>query len=341
MADKILITGIAGFIGSNTAARFLEKGKKVVGIDNLSRAGVEKNLRWLAENYNGWEFYFKDIRDKEAMHKIVSGEKPDVIIHLAGQVAVTSSVDDPQNDREINVDGALNLLEAARGVSKSIIFLNSSTNKVYGELEGEKVVKEGKRYHFRNISLRKFGIPESQNLDFHSPYGCSKGAADQYVRDYYRIYGLPTVVFRQSCIYGRRQFGNEDQGWVIHFVRKALEKSVISIFGDGKQVRDILDVKDLVDIYEIAIDKIGKTKGQIYNVGGGPQNSVSLLELISLLEKKLGYKIKLKFGDWRPGDQKVYVSDIRKAVSLGWNPKVNVSEGIDELIEWARQIQKE
>ena len=341
MSDKILITGIAGFIGSNTAARFLEKGKKVVGIDNLSRVGAEKNLRWLAENYVGWEFYFKDIRDREGMYKIVSDEKPDVIIHLAGQVAVTSSVADPQTDKEVNIDGTLNLLEAARRISSKIIVIYSSTNKVYGRLEEHKVVKSAKRYYFRNSSLKKFGVPETQNLDFHSPYGCSKGAADQYVRDYYRIYGLSTVVLRQSCIYGRRQFGNEDQGWVIHFVRRAVEKTAINIYGDGKQVRDILNVEDLIDLYEITIDKIAKTQGEIYNVGGGPKNSVSLLELISLLEKKLKYKVKMKYGDWRPGDQKVFISDIEKAKSLGWSPKVEVSQGIEELIEWARQIQKE
>ena len=341
MADKILITGIAGFIGVNTAARFIEKGKKVVGIDNLSRSGVEKNLRWLAQKFNNWEFYFKDIRDRQSMEEIIKKELPDVIIHLAGQVAVTSSVENPHTDREINIDGTLNLLEAARKVNPDSIFLYSSTNKVYGGFEEHDVVKKGKRYLFKNKTLRAYGISEKQNLDFHSPYGCSKGAADQYVRDYFRIYGLPTVVLRQSCIYGRHQFGNEDQGWVIHFVRRAIAKTPISIYGDGKQVRDVLNVEDLVDLYEITIDKIAKTQGQIYNVGGGSKNSVSLLELISLLEKKLKYKVKMKYGDWRPGDQKVFISDIEKAKSLGWSPKVEVSQGIEELIEWARQIQKE
>jgi len=341
MPDKILITGIAGFIGANCAKRFIEKGKRVIGIDNLSRSGVEKNLRWLGQEFNNWEFYFKDIRDGKAMQEIIESEKPDVIIHLAGQVAVTSSIDDPQADRAINIDGTLNLLEAARKVNPETIFLYSSTNKVYGGLEEHEVVKRGRRYIFKNKTLETYGIDEAQNLDFHSPYGCSKGAADQYVRDYFRIYGLPTVVLRQSCIYGRRQFGNEDQGWVIHFVRRAVNKIPINIYGDGKQVRDVLNVEDLIDLYEIAINKIDKTKGQIYNVGGGPNKSVSLLELIELLEKKLEYKIKKKFGDSRPGDQKIYISDIREAENLDWSPKIGVSQGMADLIEWGRQIQKE
>jgi CDP-paratose 2-epimerase len=339
MINKILITGVAGFIGSNTADRLMSRGKDVIGIDNLSRPGTEKNLKWLKEKYKGWKFYLKDIRDAGSMMQIVKKEKPDAVIHLAGQVAVTTSVLDPQTDRAINIDGTVNLLEAVRSVEVNTPFLYSSTNKVYGGLEDRKVIRLGDRYTFFDKDVREHGISEEQNLDFHSPYGCSKGAADQYVHDYSRIYGMPTVVARQSCIYGRRQFGNEDQGWVIHFARKAVEKSPINIYGDGMQVRDILDVNDLVDFYEVALSKIDKIKGQIFNIGGGSGNTVSLLELLDILKNKLGYRMKTKFGDWRPGDQKIYVSDIRKAKKmLDWSPKINVSQGIEELITWAREI---
>lgn len=334
-----MITGIAGFIGSNVADRFLRKGKKVIGIDNLSRESTEKNLRWLGQNHKNWEFYFKDIRDRGAVEKIIAVEKPDAIIHLAGQVAVTTSVVNPQEDKEINVDGTLNVLDAARRVSKKIAVVYSSTNKVYGELKNLKIIKSGRRYEFADKKIKRDGILENQILDFYSPYGCSKGAADQYVHDYARIYGMPAVVFRQSCIYGRRQFGNEDQGWVMHFVRNAVAKKSINIYGDGRQVRDVLNIEDLVDVYEVALDNLRVVSGKIYNIGGGSQNTISLLELVRMLEKKTGRKIELKFGDWRLGDQKVYVSGIAKTKKeLGWNPKVGVSEGIDDLILWAKEI---
>ena len=336
---KILITGIAGFIGCNTADYYLKKNKQVVGIDNLSRGETKKNLKWLKEKHPiKWKFYLADIRDRRKMFSILRKEMPDAVIHLAAQVAVTASVKDPIADKEINIDGTLNLLEAVRATGKKISFIYSSTNKVYGGLEEHSLREKKERYVFRDKKLDSFGISEFQLLDFHSPYGCSKGAAGQYVRDYFRIYGIPTVVFRQSCIYGRRQFGNEDQGWVMHFVRRALEGKEIKIFGNGKQVRDLLEISDLVRLFDIALKKISETNGQIYNVGGGPKLNISLLELIGLLEKNLGSKIKASFHDWRTGDQRIYVSDIRAAKKLGWYPRVGIDQGIKQLIKWGSEI---
>ena len=334
---KILITGGAGFIGSNAADYYLSKGNKVVVVDNLSRKGTEKNLKWLQTRYPTMTFYRTDIRKGKNVTEIVKDEKPDAVLHLAAQVAVTTSVQDPIVDKEINLDGTINVLESVRAVSKKIPVIYSSTNKVYGGLELE-VKERGRRYELKNSNLRKNGIGENENLDFHSPYGCSKGAADQYVRDYYRIYGIPTVVFRQSCIYGPRQFGNEDQGWVMHFTRLAVEGKVLNIYGDGKQVRDVLEVSDLIAAYDLCLQRIDKCQGEIYSMGGGVGQSVSLLELIDILEQKLDIKLKLNFGSWRPGDQKVYISDIRKFKKLGWKPKVSVDQGLNKLLKWAKEV---
>lgn len=259
----------------------------------------------------------------------------DVILHLAAQVAVTTSVTNPREDFEINAQGTFNTLEAARTSGRKPVFIYASTNKVYGEMEDVEVAEYETRYMYRNLTR---GCSESQPLDFHSPYGCSKGTGDQYVRDYARIYGLPTVVFRQSCIYGPRQFGVEDQGWVAWFVIAAVNQRPITIYGDGKQVRDILFVEDLLGAYDAAIEKIDQVAGEVYNVGGGVRNTISIWrEFAPILEKAIGHPIPTGKGDWRPGDQKVFVADCHKAQSeLGWMPKVGVQEGVQRLVDWVQ-----
>lgn len=328
---KIFITGGAGFIGSNAAVYFAKKGDKVVVFDNFSRKGAKYNAEWLRKDYPEIEIIEGDVRDVEALNKAMAGA--DVVIHLAGQVAVTTSVVDPREDFEINALGTFNVLEAARKLEKMPIFLYSSTNKVYGGMEDVEIVERNNRYEYKDLK----GVPEERGLDFHSPYGCSKGAGDQYVHDYFRIYGLPTVVFRQSCIYGYRQFGVEDQGWVAWFAIAALFDKKITIYGDGKQVRDLLFVDDLLRAYDLAIEKIDTVKGQIFNMGGGNENTLSLLELIAYLEKYLDKKINLDYSDWRPGDQPVFIADTSKAQKeLGWNIKINPEQGVEKLIAWLK-----
>lgn len=333
MESKILITGGCGFIGSNLANYLLQNQKceKVTVLDNLLRKGSKKNLDWLQKTYDDkLEFIFGDVRDYELVRKTVKNKE--IIYHLAAQVAVTSSVSNPREDFEINTLGTLNILEAARLSGTNPIIIFASTNKVYGEMKDIPVKDTGNRYTFKDLPD---GISEERCLDFHSPYGCSKGAADQYVRDYSRIYGLRTVVFRMSCIYGTRQFGNEDQGWVAHFVISAVLKRPITIYGDGKQVRDVLFVDDLIKGYQLAIEKIDSVKGEIFNIGGGPKQTLSLLELIDWLEKKTGRAIEHRFAAWRPGDQEVYISNIAKAKRLlGWQPTITVSEGVERLYQW-------
>ena len=328
---KILITGGCGFIGSNLAAHYLDKGWHVVVYDNFSRLGAESNAAWLADQSDGrLNFVIGDIRDFDSLNKAVPGA--DVVAHLAAQVAVTHSVTDPREDFEINAVGGFNLLEAVRRYGADPVILYASTNKVYGELEAADVVEQEKRYAFDEY---EHGISEELPIDLHSPYGCSKGALDLYMLDYARIYGMKTVVFRQSCIYGPRQFGVEDQGWVAHFVISALLGRQITIFGDGKQVRDILHVRDLITAFEAAVENIEVSQGQAYNLGGGPRNTLSLLELIDKLQDKMGQPLSVSFDDWRPGDQKVYVSDIRKAKDdLGWEPLVGVGVGLSDLRQW-------
>lgn len=333
MAKRILITGGAGFIGSNYVSRLLERGEKVTVFDNLSRPGARLNLEWLRSAYGdqSFELIVGDVRDAKAIQD--AAREASVIVHLAAQVAVTTSVTKPREDFEINAQGTFNVLEAARASKKNPVVLYASTNKVYGGMDDVKVVETATRYEYEGLPL---GNPESQPLDFHSPYGCSKGAGDQYVRDYHRIYGLPTVVLRQSCIYGTRQFGVEDQGWVAWFVIAAVTGRPISIYGDGKQVRDILFVDDLLNMYDTAIANINRCAGQVYNVGGGPDKTIAIwTEFAPLLEKLAGKAIPISRGDWRPGDQKVYISDIRKAErDLGWTPKVGVAEGVRRLFDW-------
>jgi CDP-paratose 2-epimerase len=332
---RVVVTGGAGFIGCNTVRRLLQDGHEVVVYDNLSRKGTRSNLEWL-RTIGEFEFWEADLRDFDrCLECLRSGRTVDVVIHLAGQVAVTTSVLDPREDFEINAVGSFNVLEAARESGRDPIVIYASTNKVYGGMEDIAIVEEETRYRYRDLP---HGIPESRYLDFHSPYGCSKGAADQYFRDYQRIYGLRTVTFRQCAIYGPRQFGIEDQGWVAWFVIAALMGRPITIYGDGKQVRDVLWVDDLVEAYLRAVDRIDSVAGGIFNIGGGPDNALSVwVEFGPLLEELLGRKIPVAHADWRPGDQPCFVSDIRKArEELGWEPRVTAREGVERLFEWIR-----
>jgi CDP-paratose 2-epimerase len=336
MSKNYFITGGAGFIGSNYVHRLLERGEKVMVYDNLSRAGARLNLAWLQETFGEKSFrlILGDVR--EAALLADSCREADVIVHLAAQVAVTTSVAQPREDFEINALGTFNVIEAARLSERKPCVLYASTNKVYGGMDEVRVVEDATRWRYAD---RPQGCPESQPLDFHSPYGCSKGTGDQYVRDYARIYGLSTVVLRQSCIYGQRQFGEEDQGWVAWMIIAALTGRPLTIYGDGKQIRDVLYVEDLLDAYDAAIARIKQVRGQVFNLGGGPANTLSIWrEFGPLLEKLLGKPIRVKRGDWRPGDQKVFVADIRKAEQeLGWKPKMGVEEGVGRLFDWVRE----
>ena len=331
-----LITGGAGFIGSNYADRLLRRGERVTIFDNLSRAGAEKNLDWLIENHSKEKLAFihGDINDLEALENAANNQQ--VIIHLAAQVAVTTSVEDPQSDFESNARGTLNVLEVARSQKDKPIVIYASTNKVYGELKDLDVVELETRYVLKDMP---YGIDEARCLDFHSPYGCSKGAGDQYARDYFRIYGIPTVVFRQSCIYGPRQFGIEDQGWVAWFIIAAFKNCPITIYGNGKQIRDLLYIDDLLDAYDLAIENINQCRGEIFNIGGGIENAISIwIEFSKILENLMGRQIRVEHKKWRPGDQKAYISNISKIKErLGWTPKIGVEEGIYRLYEWMKE----
>ena len=300
--------------------------------DNLSRPGAEKNVAWLHDECgDSWTLLRADIRDSAALCR--AAKNADVIYHLASQVAVTTSVQDPRLDFEANALGTFNVLEAARLSGRRPIVLYASTNKVYGGMEDVAVIEGETGYAYRDYPD---GIPETYPLDFHSPYGCSKGAGDQYVRDYARIYDLPTVVLRQSCIYGPRQFGVEDQGWVAWLLIAAVTGQPISIYGDGKQVRDLLWVDDLLDLYDSAIRRIDVAAGQVYNVGGGPGNTLAVWqELGPMLTGLLGREIPVTYEDWRPGDQQIFVADVRKAErELGWRPTTGREDGVRRLYEW-------
>jgi len=339
MSKKYLITGGAGFIGSNYVHRLLARGEHVTIYDNLSRTGASKNMAWLEEMFGkeASRLIVGDVAD--AAHLTEAAKEADIIVHLAGQVAVTTSVTDPRGDFEANALGTFNALEAARASGRDPVFVYASTNKVYGGMEDVALAEGPTRYRYADL---EHGCPETQPLDFHSPYGCSKGTGDQYVRDYARIYGLRTVVFRQSCIYGSRQFGVEDQGWVAWFVIAAVLGRPITIYGDGKQVRDVLHVEDLLDAYDAAIENIDVAAGRVYNIGGGPGNVMSVwAEFGPLLEKLLGKEIPVARGDWRPGDQKVFYADIQKAErELGWKPKIGVERGVEMLFEWVKENKK-
>lgn len=330
---RILITGGAGFIGCNAAHRFLQRCDEVIVFDNLSRKGSRCNLDGLLKT-GRVSAVEGDVRDSEAVRRLVSEALPDAVLHLAGQVAVTTSVTDPRTDFEVNALGTLNVLEAVRTARPEAVVVYASTNKVYGELGDRRVVERGRRYVFDGELA---GVDELTPLDFYSPYGCSKGAADQYVRDYARIYGLRTVVLRLSCVYGPRQFGVEDQGWVAWFIIAATLGARLTVYGDGKQVRDVLFVDDLVQLFERLIERPDAISGQVFNVGGGPDFQLSLLELIGMLEGLRGESLPYDLAAWRPGDQKVYVSDIGKIGRIvGWAPKVSPADGVRHVYEWVR-----
>jgi CDP-paratose 2-epimerase len=318
---RILITGGAGFLGVNAADHMVGAGWHVTVLDNLSRAGTERNIKWLTSRHaNATTFVKEDIRNAQALAAHVTNQ--DAILHLAGQVAVTTSLVDPVTDFDVNAGGTVNMLEAARKHNPEAPFVFASTNKVYGKLG-------------RNNRACK----ETQAIDFHSPYGCSKGAADQYVRDYARCFHMNTVVLRQSCIYGAHQYGTEDQGWVAHFVHSILKDRPLTIYGDGTQVRDLLDARDLSRLYAQVIDEIDKCRGEIFNVGGGPENERNLLEVIEVIGGLTGKQPRYAFADWREGDQEYYVSDITKArEQLGWEPAIPFDQGLRDLVNWAGSV---
>lgn len=331
---RTLITGGAGFIGTNLAHRLLTGGKPVLIFDNLSRPGVEQNLNWLCDTHGDMvRVEISDICDSGALERAVA--HADAVFHFAAQVAVTTSIDDPRRDFDVNVRGTFNLLESIRRQDNPPPLLFTSTNKVYGRLGNLKLTKMETRYEPADEWIRKNGIHERFPLDFRSPYGCSKGAADQYVLDYGRIYHIPAAVFRMSCIYGPHQFGTEDQGWVAHFIIQALSGKPIILYGDGLQVRDILFVEDLVDALLTAREYIGGMAGEAFNIGGGTRNIVSLMELIDYITELIGKRPDVRFAEWRTEDQKYYVSDISKFGNItGWLPAVSTREGIRNLWKW-------
>ena len=332
MNERYLITGGAGFIGINLADHYLKQSKDVTIFDNFSRAGTEANVEWLEKRHGDrLKIIRGDVRSPgEEFQELV--EETDVLYHLAAQVAVTTSVTDPVEDFEINARGTFNVMEAVRASAAKPTVLYSSTNKVYGKMDDLAVTERGGRYVYSNLET---GVPVSRPLEFYSPYGCSKGCGDQYVLDYARIYGLNSVVFRQSCIYGPHQFGIEDQGWVAWFAIRAMQGLPFTIYGDGKQVRDVLFIDDLIRAYDLAIEHIDETRGRAYNIGGGPRNTLSLLEFVGLLEEQFGRRLEFDFEDWRPGDQLVYVSDLQRAAQdFGWEPQVSSVEGVANLVDW-------
>jgi CDP-paratose 2-epimerase len=330
----VVITGGAGFIGTNLADKIASSGRRVRLLDNLSRPGVENNLRWLLDTHGDRvSIEIADVRDAAAVRRAVAGAE--TVFHFAAQVAVTTSLDDPAHDFDVNARGTLNVLEAARAQKEPPAVLFTSTNKVYGGMEDVPLRQRAQRYEPADDTLRARGFGEDRPLDFHSPYGCSKGAADQYVLDYARSYGLRTAVFRMSCIYGPHQFGTEDQGWVAHFLIRALEERPLTLYGDGMQVRDILYVEDLVRAFLLAEENIGSIAGQAFNMGGGAGNTVSLLELVDLIGSLHGRRPKVSFEDWRTGDQRYYVSDFAKfAAATGWRPRVDARQGVGNLYNW-------
>jgi CDP-paratose 2-epimerase len=331
-----VITGGAGFIGTNLAARLLGQGRDVLIVDSLARPGVEQNLQWLRKRFGRrLNVEIGDVRDRAVLRRAIP--RADAVFHFAAQVAVTTSLVDPLDDFEVNTRATLVLLEAIRARSHPPPLVFTSTNKVYGALTDLRMRRSTRRYE--PVDRHAAGaIGEERGLDFHSPYGCSKGAADQYVLDYARTYGLSTTVFRMSCIYGPHQFGTEDQGWVAHFLIQALSERPITIYGDGRQVRDILFVGDLVDAFLLALERMSGALGQVYNIGGGPANAVSLLELLDLIAELTGRPPEVHYEAWRPGDQKYYVSDTsRFERATGWHPAVGVREGLEQLAGWLRR----
>jgi len=331
MKPTILITGGAGFIGTNLADCLLSNGYRVRIFDNLSRRNVERNLNWLRDRHDdALEFQFGNTRDRKAVRRAVAGVEH--VFHFAAQVAVTTSIEDPVTDFQTNVVGTLNVLEEIRLRKSPPSILYTSTNKVYGALEH--LPLEAARTRYVPAGDFEKGVDESCPLSFHSPYGCSKGAAEQYVLDYHRTYGIRSVVLRMSCIYGPHQFGNEDQGWVAHIMARALAGEPVTIYGDGLQVRDILYVEDLVDAMLLAFERIDSVAGEAFNIGGSPENTISLVELISVLDG-LNVKPPLSYSDWRTGDQKYYVSNTdRFSAKTGWKARTGVEAGLRALYGW-------
>jgi CDP-paratose 2-epimerase len=333
---KYVITGGCGFLGSNLAREVLLRGDTLVVFDNLSRLGAESNLAWL-RTFGVFDFVHGDIRNMNDVERVIQKHVPDVIFHLAGQVAMTTSIDDPRKDFEINALGSFNILEAVRKYSPKTSVLYSSTNKVYGDLENLTYREDSTRYTLPDFPE---GLPETVTLNFSSPYGCSKGAADQYMLDYNRIHGIKTVVFRHSSMYGGRQFSTYDQGWLGWFCEQAVKSKqgkgeTFTISGNGKQVRDVLHAKDMIKLYFSAVAKIDTVQGEVFNIGGGADFSLSLLELFTLLEKELDVKLSYTKIPPRESDQKVFIADISKAKQLlDWSPEVTPQEGISSMIEW-------
>lgn len=330
----VLITGGCGFIGCNLADSLAQRGDRVLVLDNLARAGVQENAQWLKSRHGDRvTITVADIR--EPIPVIDAVREARAVLHLAAQVAVTDSVSDPAADFEINARGTLNVLEAVRLHNSTAPVVFASTNKVYGRLiEDSEIALAGRRYT-PTSALLAAGISENAQLDFYSPYGCSKGTADQYVHDYARVYGLQTVVMRMSCIYGPRQFGTEDQGWIAHFLLSALRGNELTIYGDGNQVRDALHVSDAVNAWLAVLDRIALARGRVFNLGGGPANAISLLELIDRIADLTGQKAMYRFADWRPGDQPWYVTDTRAlSTALGWAPQTSLTEGLQSLHTW-------
>jgi CDP-paratose 2-epimerase len=329
-----LITGGAGFIGTNVAARLLDAGRSVRTFDNLSRAGVTANLEWLRSTYGSRvDVVLGDVRDRESIARALVGVSD--VYHFAAQVAVTSSLADPVFDFTVNAGGTLNLLEELRALDDPPPVIFTSTNKVYGDLEDVELVPDRTRYVPADTATRMHGISEQRRIDFHSPYGCSKGAADQYVLDYARTFGIPAVVFRMSCIYGPHQFGTEDQGWVAHFLIRAMNGAPITIYGDGRQVRDVLYIDDLVDAMILAQSSMNVVAGEAFNIGGGPERTTSLLELVDTINDIRSQPALVDFDRWREADQRYYVSDTRKfADATGWTPRVAVRQGVCALNDW-------
>lgn len=338
---KMIITGSAGFIGSAFVhAMASVPGTQTVGIDNLSRRGAVSNLNWLREHAANHLFERVDVTSASEVDAVLQRHgDAQAVVHLAAQTAVTTSVAEPRRDFEANALRTLNVLEAVRRFAPGAAFLFASTNKVYGNLEHKPMITRGERYEYERVPR---GVDESCPLDFNSPYGCSKGAADQYVRDYARIYELRTVVFRQSCIYGPRQYGFEEQGWVAWFAIAAATGAPITVFGDGCQVRDLLWIDDLCDLYRTAIERIDTVSGQVYNIGGGAANALSVREVLRLLEGLYAKPLHAAQGAWRPGDQRLFIADTGKiGRDLGWAPRTRAVDGIARLVDWVKQSVRE
>ena len=336
MNDTVLITGGAGFVGCNLAARLLAAGRRVLIFDNLSRAGVEKNLRWLRDNWHGLCVTVADTRDVQALREAVASASQ--VFHFAAQVAVTTSLSEPVTDFEINLRGTLNLLEAIRHAPQPPPVVFTSTNKVYGALGDIELQSSATRYQPRDARIAGYGISEARPLDFHSPYGCSKGGADQYMLDYARSFGIAAVVLRMSCIYGPHQYGNEDQGWVAHFLINALDERPITLYGDGRQVRDVLFIDDLVDALLLCEARIEAVRGRAFNLGGGPGNVISLVELLERIGKLHGRMPEIVQCPWRVGDQRWFVADTRAfQQATGWRARVGVGDGLARLYAWLRE----